>query len=241
MGRLVRAGGGETGREPAPRDDTHRFLLVPCFRVCFIPIPTWLSPSSASPSISPCSLLPVALQNTAMPSAKVSRCTSPNNQSGAPARSHPLSAGAHQVGRPGCPTPGLAAWAQLHRAGRGAAVRAPGGQPLLGPDTCTGFRHTRGNCLPPVSAHSPPPPPPGLHYYFYPGCSLQPILVSPGLAGLLVGGVVGVAGGGKLDVDQAGKKKFGRETKEGGRVGGGGELPQLASRRPRGRSECVCA
>lgn len=37
------------------------------------------------------------------------------------------------------------------------------------------------------------------------------------------------------------KKKFGRETKEGGRVGGGGELPQLASRRPRGRRECVCA
>ena len=52
---------------------------------------------------------------------------------------------------------------------------------------------------------------------------------------------MGVAGGGKLDVDQAGKKKFGRETKEGGRVGGGGELPQLTSRRPRGRSECVCA
>lgn len=46
---LARAGGGETGWEPPPNDDTHPFFLVPCLRVCFIPIPPWFAPSSALP------------------------------------------------------------------------------------------------------------------------------------------------------------------------------------------------
>lgn len=54
---------------------------TPRFRIGLIPIPTGWTRVPSSPilllPIRLSSLLPLALQNTAMPSAKVSRCTSP--------------------------------------------------------------------------------------------------------------------------------------------------------------------
>lgn len=161
-----------------------------------------------SPSTRPSSLLPFALQNTAMPSAKVSRCTSLNNRSGAPAPRRPPVAGLTRSTVLSVPRtrPRSLGAVTPRRAGRGSAGSR--GHPRLGRGTWAGFRYTRGNRLLPVSDRSPPPPPPGLHYYFYPGCRLLRMVVSAGLAGLLGGW-----GRGKLDVDQAGKKKFGRAAK----------------------------
>ncbi|XP_029776489.1 serine/threonine-protein kinase LMTK3-like isoform X1 [Suricata suricatta] len=99
---------------------------LPAFEFALFPSQPGLPLPLLSPSIWPSSLLPFALQNRAMPSAKVSRCTSPNNRSGVPAPRRPPAAGAHRARCSGCPAPGLAARVQLHRAGRGAAVRAPG-------------------------------------------------------------------------------------------------------------------
>lgn len=207
---MARAGGGETGWEPPPNDDTHPFLLAPCFRVCFIPIPTWFTPCSVLPLRWPSFLLPFAVQNMAMPSAKVSRCTSPNNRSGAPAPRSPPAAGRTLILVPRVPRTRPRSLGAVAPRGAGRSSAGSRGHPRPGPGTRAGFRYTRGNRLLPVSARSPPPPPPGLHYYFYPGCRLRQILVSAGLAGLLG---VGAGGGGKLDADQAGKKKFGRAAK----------------------------
>lgn len=98
-----------------------------------------------------------------------------------------------------------------------------------------------------MSARSPPPPPPGLHYYFYPGCSLQRILVSKGLAGLLGGGGGGGAEGSWTWIRQKKKSLAGRLSREGGwegaassrssRLGALGAGASVAAR----ECECVSA
>nr|CAI9698501.1 unnamed protein product [Rangifer tarandus platyrhynchus] len=189
MGRLVRAGGGETGREPAPRDDTHRFLLVPCFRVCFIPILTWFTPSSAFSLHLAVFPPPGCVAKHGHAICKVSRCTSPNNQSGAPARSHPPVCGRTPSGAPWVPCTRPRSLGAV--APRGAGRSSAGSRGTTAP----GSRHSDR-----FPAHAGKSPPASV-------CALAPastawiallflswlqfaaeILVSPGLAGLLVGG-----------------------------------------------------
>lgn len=212
-GGTAREGGGEVQWKPSPNDNTHPIFLIPCFQVVLFPSQPGL-PLLLSPSIRSSSLLPFALQNTAMPSAKVSRCTSPNSWSGATAPSCPPAAGhtLSLVARMPDTRPlslGAAAPCQVGRSSAGLRRHRYPGLGIL-----VGFRYTRENSLLLVSVRSPPPPLPGLHYYFYPGCRLRPILVSSSLAGLLWGKGWGRDwGGGKLDSDQARKKKFGRAAK----------------------------
>lgn len=207
MGRLVRAGGGETGREPAPRDDTHRFLLVPCFRVCFIPILTWFTPSSAFSLHLAVFPPPGCVAKHGHAICKVSRCTSPNNQSGAPARSHPPVCGRTPSGAPWVPCTRPRSLGAV--APRGAGRSSAGSRGTTAP----GSRHSDR-----FPAHAGKSPPASV-------CALAPastawiallflswlqfaaeILVSPGLAGLLVGG--GGGGGGWREVGRgSGRKK----------------------------------
>lgn len=226
----VRTGGGETQWELNPTI-TRTHLSGSLLSSWSIAIPTWLTPS-AFPLRLPSSHLrwktrPCLLQ----------RCRDALPQITGPAR-QPLAAlrlrGALRVQRFGCPAPGLAVWAQLHRAGRtqSCGLRET---PARWCGHSGRFPVHAGKSPPASAARSPPPP--GLHYYFYPGCSLRLIWVSAGLAGLLGGG-----GGGELDADQAGKKSLsGQLSRVGWGVEAGGELPWLASPNPRGRRECVRA
>ncbi|KAK2498875.1 hypothetical protein MC885_005126 [Smutsia gigantea] len=106
-----------------------------------------------------------------MPSAKVSRCTSPNNQSGVPAPRRPPAAGAH---RARCPAPGLAAWTQLHCTGRDAAVRAPGY--TRSQVRALGWFPVHAGKSPPASVCALVSVSAAWTALFYPGCSMRPIL-----------------------------------------------------------------
>lgn len=142
---------------------------------------------------------------TATPSAKVSRCTSPNHRSSLPAPGRPPAIKRTPSQCPPVPRtrPRGLDTVTRRRAGRSGADSRR--HPRSGPGARAGFRYPREiagcGCL-----RSPPPP--GLHYYFYPGCCWLRMVVSTGLVGL-------PGGWGRREVGHQStrkKKKFGRAT-----------------------------
>lgn len=188
---------------------------LPAFEFALFPSQPDLPLPLLSPSIRPSSLL-FALKNRAMPSAKVSRFTSPNNRSGVPVPRRPPAAGAHRAPCSGCPAPGLAAWAQLHRAGRGAAVRAPGDTRALVP--ALGRFPVHAGKSPPASVFALAPASAAwIALLFLSGLQLA---ADPGERG--AGRTAGGGGWGWREVGHGSGRKKKKKVWQGGEVGRGG-------------------
>lgn len=190
----VRTGGGETQWELNPNDNTHPSFWVSAFELLYSH-PNLVNPFCFPP---PPSLLPLALENTAMPPAKVSRCTSPNNRSGAPAPRRPPAAGRTPSPVLRLPRTRPCSLGSVAPRGPDAAVRAPGDTRALmwalGPVSGTRGEIASRQCCALAPAAR-------VALLFLSGLQFAADIGSAGLAGLLGGG-----GGGKLDADQAGKK-----------------------------------
>lgn len=226
----MRTGGGETQWELNPNDNTHPSFWVSAFELLYSH-PNLVNPFCFPP---PPSLLPLALENTAMPPAKVSRCTSPNNRSGAPAPRRPPAAGRTPSPVLRLPRTRPCSLGSVAPRGPDAAVRAPGDTRALmwalGPVSGTRGEIASRQC-----------------------CALAPAarVALLFLSGLQFAADIGerwagrTAGGwGWREVGRgSGRKKSlsGQLSRVGWGVEGGGELQRLASPNPRGRRECVRA